>query len=113
MLDDLPHNLQVDIQKARYAAPLKSSLFFQDKKDSYNENVMSYFFKVCSYMVVVSGDVILNIGEETDKIYLLLHGGIEGVNFETKKYIRLMPGDYFGALIPMVKIGLQYKAWYK
>jgi hypothetical protein len=59
---------------------------------------------------VLAGDIILNIGDQTDKIYMIFHGDVEGINIETKKYVRLSPGDFFGGHIPLLKIDVQYKA---
>ena len=58
----------------------------------------------------MSNDVLLKIGKETDLVYLLLEGEIEGINIEDKKYIKLLPGDFFGAFIPFFKIRYEYKA---
>jgi hypothetical protein len=77
LLDELPPILRIDVQMARYKTSIKKSKFFVDENNSLNESIASYFFKKSKYLVAVTDDIILNAGQETQEVYLILDGEVE------------------------------------
>jgi len=75
-----------------------------------NLNIVSYFFKKCSYMIALPDDQLLTIGQPTDNVYFILEGEVEGINLTKTKYIKLTSGHFFGGYIPLFHTMYDYKA---
>ena len=78
--------LQLDIQTSRYKDAIELSPFFKDR-GGINYSIVRYFFRKAKYQVIVADtdqkamdhtkkNYILNAGQTTDKIYLILEGEI-------------------------------------
>jgi len=66
-------------------------------------NVIRFFFKKCDYMTVMKEELLISSGEETDKVYLILSGQMQGYFHDTEKLIDLYDGEYFGGIVANVK----------
>lgn len=97
----LPENLKIDIQFERYRNIfLKSSLFIYGIKQLYNSDIANSVIKFFEYDIYLDSDTILLAGQTPNKLFLIVDGYAEIIDFELKTIRELKPGDYFGCIIP-------------
>jgi len=61
-------------------------------------------------MIVITEDVILSSGQQTNNVYFILDGEVEGYDSILDKTRRFLPGDYFGGYIPVIIQIYEFKA---
>jgi len=100
ILKELPNSLKYDIFLAIYKEIIDNTKLFQDQNGIFDIRIFYYLCKSAEIKIYMKNDFIVTAGQEVNKVYLILEGSGEVVDYNVigKRPKQLNPGDYFGGI---------------
>lgn len=101
LLNNLPSDIKVSLQKSQYLPIFKKSNFFTHGKliPQADSSLIYSLFKFLLSEVFIPEDIIIIAGDFCSKVYFILEGRVELFSLNLKQKIILHPGDFFGNIL--------------
>lgn len=101
LLNALPRSIKYDIFLFRYNNTLRSSHFFRNSLNQFDQTIYYSFCKYYQTETYLENDSILTSGQKMNDVYLILDGEVEVIQNESwlMETQKLRPGDYFGGIL--------------
>jgi len=101
LLNALPKSIKYDIFLFRYNNTLRSSQFFKNSQNQFDQTIYYSFCKNYRTEIYLENDSIITSGQKRNDVYFILDGEVEVIQNESwlMETQKLRPGDYFGGII--------------
>lgn len=97
ILKDLPASIKTSIQISRFSIAIGRSQVFKNSQDDIDYKITLSIFRIITIQYYLVGDSIIQVGDKSNEMYIILEGEVDVLNLQGKKVLAtLKEGAHFG-----------------